>query len=211
VPDPVSDYDLLDAWGKGDLSAGRQLFERHFATLHRFFRTKIDEGLEDLMQQTWLACVEARERFRREASFRTFLLQIARFQLYGHYRDRTRRTAIDFGLTSVADLDPSPSQLVSRRQDERLLLEGLRRVPLDFQIVLELRFWQELSGKEMAEVLGISEPSVRGRLQRATQRLKQELAALMAGRDGLEETLDDLDAWAKRLEVALFAGDPVTD
>ena len=40
---------------------------------------------------------------------------------------------------------------------------------------------------------------------RATERLKEELSALMSGGDGLEDTLDNLDAWAKRLEAVLFA------
>ncbi|HVZ35507.1 MAG TPA: sigma-70 family RNA polymerase sigma factor [Polyangiaceae bacterium] len=202
----LSDFDLLDAWGNGDLNAGGVLFERHFRTLYRFLRTKVEAGLEDLLQQIWLACVEGRARFRREASFRTYLLRVARFQLYAHYRARNREPSqIDFTLTSVADLDASPSQLLARRQDERLLLEALKRVPLDHQIALELRFWEDLSGPEMAEVLGIPEPAVRSRIRRATERLKQELTALMTGPAGADESIDDLDGWAQRLRQALFA------
>jgi RNA polymerase sigma-70 factor (ECF subfamily) len=203
-PSTASDQDLLAAWACGDLPAGRALFERYFQTLRRFLQNKTSDGLEDLMQQTWLACVERRAQFRGDASFRTYLLGIARFQLYAYYRRRGKRGEIDFGVASVADLEGSPSEVAAQKQQERLLLECLRRVPIDQQIVLELRFWQELSGPEIAEVLGIPEPAVRSRLRRATGRLRAELVAL-TGQGKLDETEDDLDRWALRLRAALSA------
>jgi RNA polymerase sigma-70 factor (ECF subfamily) len=200
-----SDFELLDAWGSGDLVAGQALFERYFDVLHRFFRTKLDDGLEDVIQQTWLACVEGRARFRREASFRTFVLQIARYQLYAHYRARTRRELLDPSVSSVADLNSSPSRVLARGEEERMLLEALRKMPLDQQIVIELSFWEELTGPEIAEVLEIPEPTVRSRLRRATERLRNELSALADGSASLEATSDDLQHWARRLRDALAA------
>jgi RNA polymerase sigma factor (sigma-70 family) len=187
-----SDFELLDAWSSGDLAAGRALFERHFDIVYRFLRTKVDAHLEDLVQQTWLACVEGRSRFRRTASFRTYLLQTARFQLYAYYRERRRRTEIGFSESSRADLVLSPSHLAIRHEDERLLLEALRRIPIGHQVVIELSFWQELSGPEIAEVLSIPEPTVRSRLRRAMVHLRRELGSTMNGAAKLDETDDAL-------------------
>jgi RNA polymerase sigma factor (sigma-70 family) len=195
----ASDFELLNAWGAGNAAAGRMLYERHFGLLYRFVRNKIDSGTEDLIQSVWLACVETRDRFRREGSFRAYLLQIARFQLYAHYRKRKRREDLDFSASSLADLGTSPSLVAQRHQQERALLEALRRVPLDHQIVLELRFWEELSGPEIAEVLGIPEPAVRSRLRRASERLRVELQALAAHGPALPDTDDDLQQWVVRL------------
>jgi RNA polymerase sigma factor (sigma-70 family) len=197
--DKRSDFELLDCWGNGDLAAGSSLFERHFDTLYRFFRTKVDNELQDLMQRTLLACVEARDRFRRESSFRTYLFQTARFQLYSHYRELRRSKHLDFAVITAADLHTSPSGVVARKQDFRLLLEALRRIPVDHQIVLELSFWEELSGPEIAEVLGIPEPTVRSRLRRAGERLRGELEGLGGSALQLRETADDLHGWARRL------------
>jgi RNA polymerase sigma factor (sigma-70 family) len=199
VPENRSDFDLLDAWAGGDLAAGSTLFERHFDTLYRFFRNKVDHELQDLMQRTLLACVEGRTRFRRESSFRTYLFQTARFQLYAHYRDLRRSKDLDFAVITAADLQASPSGVIARKQDFRLLLEALRRIPVDHQIVLELSFWEELSGPEIAHVLGIPEPTVRSRLRRAGERLKAELECLGANPMQLRETTDDLHDWARRL------------
>lgn len=194
-----SDHELLEAWGNGDLSAGHTLFERHFESLHRFFRTKSEVGVEDLIQQTLLACLEGRQRFRRDSSFRTYMFQIARFQLYAHYRARARDRIFDFESVSVVDLGDTPSRVLVRQQDARLLLQALQRIPLDAQTVLELWFWEELTGPEIADVLGIPEPTVRSRLRRAIDRLRAELQVVEHNPASSLETDDDLQRWARRL------------
>ncbi len=178
----VADYALLNAWGQGDLQAGRALFQRHFDALHRFFHTKVDNNAEDLIQQTMLACVEARARFRGDSSFRTYMFQIARFQLYAYYRARNRERDFDPNLLSAIELAESPSATLVRQEDARLLLQALRTIPLDAQTLLELWFWEDLSGAQIAEILGIVEATVRSRLRRAIQRLREQLGAMTGAR-----------------------------
>lgn len=194
-----TDFDLLDAWGKGDQAAGRALYDRHFAMLFRFIRTKVEEGRDDLLQNVWLACIEGRDRIRNRESFRAYLLQTARFQLYAFYRKRHGSRRLDFEASSVADLNSTPSSIVVRQEQERILLEALRRVPLDHQIVIELSFWEDLTGPEMAEVLCIPEGTVRSRLRRATERLREQMAALTSHGESLPDTVDDLHEWSQRL------------
>jgi RNA polymerase sigma-70 factor (ECF subfamily) len=198
--DGRSDVELLGEWQAGDLTAGQALFERHFNSLHRFFRNKVEHGLEDLIQQTLLACVEGRARFRGDSSFRSYLLQTARYQLYAYYRSRMRRQAVDFSVTSVIDLGDTPSRVLVRQEDVRCLLEALRRIPLDAQIVVELYFWEDLTGPEIAAVLAIPEPTVRSRLRRALERLRAELEGLVGGGAAqLFESEEDFERWAQRL------------
>ena len=54
--DARDDGTLLEAWAAGDRAAGATLLERHHQILYRFFRNKVSSGVEDLMQQTMLAC-----------------------------------------------------------------------------------------------------------------------------------------------------------
>ena len=58
------------------------MFERHFSALVRFFYNKVDDGIEDLVQETFLHCIEARDRIREAGTFQVFLLRIARNRLY---------------------------------------------------------------------------------------------------------------------------------
>ncbi len=202
----IGDFDLLDAWAAGDRSAGGELFRRHFRAVFRFFSNKLSTGSEDLVQQTFLACVETHARFRRDASFRAFLLGTARNVLYNELRRRRRKDdRIDFTSMSVMDLAPSPTSIVAGKVEQRLLLEALRAIPLDYQIALELHLWEGLSGPEMAEVLGLGEPGVRSRLRRAKESLRRRVAQLRGG-GRLASTSADLERWAASLRDAAGGG-----
>ena len=145
----------------------------------RFFRNKVGAEREDLVQQTFLGCIEAHARYKGDASFKTFLLAIARNQLFKHF-SKQRLGAFDFELASVHDPNTSPSDLVARREDQRLLAEALRRVPLDSQIVLELAYWEDFDGKELARVLEVPLNTAYSRLRRAKLAVRRRLAELAA-------------------------------
>jgi RNA polymerase sigma-70 factor (ECF subfamily) len=195
-----ADAELLDRWQGGDTGAGEELFERHFEALYRFFRNKVGEDSEDLLQRTLTACVEQRDKFRREASFRSFMFGIARIELLNYFRRKGRLQRQSNPLdTSIHDLDPSPSSIAANRQEQRLLLEALRRIPLDLQIAVELHYWEELSTAEIAEVLEIPSGTVKSRLRRAREHLEGELHALTREAALLESTIGNLEGWAAGL------------
>jgi len=187
------------------MGAGDELFTRHFPAVHRFFRNKVSiDVLEDLVQQTFMACVEGREQFRRESKFKTYLFGVANNVLRGHYR-KNRRTPepLDYTRTSAVDLAAGPSTMFGKRREERLLLEALRRIPLESQIVLELYYWEEMSASQTALVLGLPEGTVRGRVRRAKQLLEVQLGKLAHNPAELQTTLDGLDRWAAALRERL--------
>ena len=150
----TSDTALLEAWRAGDQRAGEQLFERYVVGVTRFFRTKVEDGVEDLVQNTFLGLVEGRDRMREASSIRSYLFAIAHNILRAHLRTlvRDRDRAIDQGSVSIAELAPGMSSVIGRRQEHQLLLRGLRRLPLRDQIMLELSLWEELSAAELAVV-----------------------------------------------------------
>jgi len=172
------DLALFTRWRAGDNGAGGALIKRYFAALHRFFSTKARGHEEDLIQCTFAACVEARDAFRGEATFRTYLFKLARFQLFTHYRKVYRHGDIDFTTTSIHDLGTSPSGQLLRREERELLERALQLLPVDQQIALELTYWEALSAPEIAEVLGIPENTVYSRLRRAKEHLREALAQL---------------------------------
>jgi RNA polymerase sigma factor (sigma-70 family) len=180
----ASDAELLERWAEGSLTAANELIERHFALVHRFFCHKVGSESEDLIQQTFLACIEARGRFQGRASFKTFLLAIARNQLFSHYA-RTQRRVLDASLSSVRDLGTSPTGAIARSEDERLLIEAFQRIPLDAQIVLELVYWEGLDVVEVAAVLEVPVNTAYSRLRRARLVLRDKLCELYPGRADL--------------------------
>ncbi len=198
-PEADSDFELLHRWRAGEQAAGQRLFMRHFDALRRFFRNKVGDDAGDLAQATLLACLEQRDRFREEATFRTFMFAIARKRLYSYYEAKlVAGRRFDSTSMSAADLAPTPSELIGASQQHKLLLHALRSMPIELQELLELHYWEQLVGPDLAEVLGVPEGTVRTRLRRARQLLVERIGELARG--GPLETLEvDLDGWAASL------------
>ena len=199
-PAMEDDFALLDAWRAGDLEAGSKLFDRHFESIHRFLRNKVGDDTDEVMQRTLLACVESRDRFRGASSFRTFLFGVARLELFSHYRRRRKADAhTDLESSTFYDLDPSPSVVVARHKEQQLLHEALRRLPIDLQIALELHYWENMSATEIATVLEIPAGTVKSRLRRAKEMLRETMEKIALSKAHLESTLGDLEGWARSL------------
>jgi RNA polymerase sigma factor (sigma-70 family) len=172
----MTDEALLSAWAAGDENAGAQLCRRHFDALHRFFRTKAPHETEDLVQITLLECVRSKDRYRGESSFLGFLFGVARNCLLHHFRARGRdRLDFDAERCSVADLDPRPSTLVHRDAERARVVEAMRRIPLDLQIVLELHYWEGLGTRDLAAALAVPQGTIKSRLRRGRDALREAL------------------------------------
>ncbi|MBK8235584.1 MAG: sigma-70 family RNA polymerase sigma factor [Deltaproteobacteria bacterium] len=193
----ATDGELLEAWGRGDRSAGEALFARHFESVVRFFQNKLDRDHDDLIQQTFLGCLEGRAQYRGDGSFRAFLLGVAKNVLGKHLRQRYRDPeALDFAHVSFAELGASPSLVITADQQQQLMLTALRRIPIDHQVALELHYWEDMTAAEIAATLGQPLGTCKTRLRRAKQLLAAELSDLLAGAQGAEATASRLDTWA---------------
>ncbi len=185
------DETLLIAWREGDRSSGETLFGRYFDRLYAFFAAKVDSNeVADLVQKVFVGCVEGADRFRAESSVRAYFYGVARNVLFRHYRTRRRTPHLDFGVSSLFDLAPTPSSIVHRADQQRRLHEALTRLPLELQILVELRFDEGLSGPELAEAIGIPEGTVRSRLRRALNLLREALSDAPAERAQVERWSD---------------------
>jgi len=185
------DFDLLDRWRAGDTAAGQALLARHFDGLCGFFESKCGQDADDLVQRTMLACVASKDRFRKHASFRTYLFTIAKHELYRHLSDRRRDgQRLDFSVTSIAELLTTPRSRMIKDADKLRVVEALRRLPVEQQTLLELHYWQELGIEELSEIFGIEPGNTRVRLHRARQKLRELLA--LSGEDDAAKVLGSM-------------------
>ncbi len=203
VTDWEADARLLDAWRDGDDAAGLALFDRHADAVVRFFENKVREGAEDLIQATFLRMLDGGERVRHGVAFRAFVLAIARNVLREHLRELARGRAVDPEVDSMAQLAPGPATIAGQREEHRLLLEGLRCLPIADQILLELFYWEKLKSHEIAALLELTPSNTRNRLQFARERLADEMAKLASSPDVLASTVEGLDGWAAELRAQL--------
>jgi len=197
------DAELLQAWRDGDRRAGGELISRHFEAIHRFFANKVQTGseVEELVQRTFTGAVEGLVRFQARSSVRTWLFAIARniLRQWAQQQARKRGREQALGDASVSDLGVGVSTMVGQRREQRLLLEALRRIPIESQVVLELSYWERFSARQIAEVLGCPEGTVRSRLTRAKQELRACLDTLARTREELDSTVNGLEDWAREL------------
>lgn len=193
------DLDLLDRWCAGDAGAGNALFKRHFGSVYRFLEFKVDRDLDDLVQETFLGCLNGRDRFRRQSTFRTYLLAIARNVLSGYWRRRggVLSDSLDVHEISVASLSTSAGTKLVRGEDRARLVAALQALPLEQQELLELYYWEDLDREQLAEVFGVETATIGTRLFRARQALLELLRRDPVGASLATE--EDLDAWARAM------------
>ena len=198
----MDDLKLVDAWRSGDRQAGEALFRRHFQGVTRFFRNKFSAGIDDLVQQNFVALLEGRERLASGANFRSYLFGIAHNVMRANLRALAKQRAFDPASSAIVDLDPGASTMVGQCQEQRLLLLALRRIPLEAQVTLELVYWEQLNAAEIAEILGVPHSTMRSRIQRARQLLQQAFEKLGESPELIKSTLSGLDGWALAVRKA---------
>jgi RNA polymerase sigma-70 factor (ECF subfamily) len=194
------DLVMLDRWRAGDSVAGNTLFHRHFESVYRFFERKTDGDIDDLVQETFLACLHSVETFRRQSSFRTYLFAIARHTLFGYWRRcAAAGKTLDFDEISVASLSTTAGTRLAKQQERAALLDALRALPLDQQILLEMFYWQEFDRVQIAEIYDVAEATIGTRLFRARKALQDGLDVVI----GVHRPPEDFDAWAMSLRAQI--------
>ena len=177
-----SDPEFLAQWRAGDLDAGAALLAGHMPSLLRYFRRYAGEDADELLQVSLLACIENQQRFRGDATFRTYLFTIARHALYRHFRERARRRR-QVTLDAVNLFDPALGS-VERLADLQLQAavgRGLAQLgPLDRRL-LQRFYADDTDSQHLALEYGIKPSSVRARLHRARRVLAQHVRAEEAG------------------------------
>jgi RNA polymerase sigma factor (sigma-70 family) len=168
---------LLEEWRAGDRAAGDELLRQHTPALQAFLGRKTTRNVEDLVQRTLLACVQAVGTFEGRSSFKTFLLGIARNQFFMSLRSNEGSGREPSTLATWPE--ESPSQLLAAKQEQEFLSAALAKVAQPFRMVLELFYVDGLSVEEIARTLEISDGTVKSRLARGRSMIRGQFAAVV--------------------------------
>jgi RNA polymerase sigma-70 factor, ECF subfamily len=187
-----SDPELVSRLRAGDESAFVELVERHHNQLIRLAGTFVAraETAEDIAQETWLALLNGIDRFEGRSSLRTWLFQICanRARSIGERENRTVpvervEAAVDaeqFTRTGAWTSPPTPwPDTSAQASDDADLVAAIRRaisaLPALQRLVVTLRDVDGLTGKEVCEVLSISDANQRVLLHRGRGRIRLSL------------------------------------
>lgn len=185
------DDDLLQQWRDGDAVAGQALVQRYFDEVYRFFRNKTTDGIDDLVQRTFLACIEGHQRIQT-ASFRTYMFAAAWRILKRDFEHRCHQRGLHPYESTIADVAPSLTGLLEQRREHQLLLAALQHVPLRDQVVLELSLYG-YSAKEIAVVIDEPADNIRRLTHRARERVRGVVERLETQPGILQATLQFMD------------------
>lgn len=207
TPSPTDDPDVasLASFHAGDRGAGVQLFERHVRAVRRYFLNKVrqDSDVDDLVHEVFQIMFNPESGFRGARCFGAYLFGVQQNVLRAYYRLR-----VDVAPTaSVADFGGGNSTWFERQERCQQLLIALRRLPIPQQEVLELHYWEDLSGPRIAVMLAIPAGTVASRIRLAKQALLDGMGLRPApGAD--DEVLLALDQWAAEIAGRLRGGRP---
>jgi RNA polymerase sigma-70 factor, ECF subfamily len=177
----ASDETLMQRYAAGDAEAFAVLYARHRRTLLGFLRRATGDAAlaEERFQDVWMRIIQARNRYRPDARFTTWMFQIAHNLLIdGHRRQRPTQAldGLDEGRIDPALQRPDgPEHTLSDFEERRRLQRAIESLPAEQRIALQLRLAEELPLEEIAGITGVGRETVKSRLRYAMDRLRQHL------------------------------------
>jgi len=183
----MTDQELIEGIKRHDRIAIRQLVDQYqkkvIKTAYYFLGNM--EDAEDLSQEIFLEIMESIKKFRKEASFTTWVYRITVNKSLNKIR-KDKRRAIISSLESVFHSPqgkganhlaiPSPCCFPFEEQEKRALLyQAIGRLPENQRIAFVLQKFEEQSYKEIAEVMSMSLSSIESLIHRAKMNLQKRL------------------------------------
>lgn len=172
------DWALVRAMADGNMSALDEVYTRYGAMLLGFLSARLPSRqlAEEVLQDVMLAVWDSAHKFEERSKLKTWLLVIARNRAINATR-RKKLPLVD--INQVFDLssdETGPMESVVRHEEQDKVRTAIQKLPDGQREVLVLVFYHQLTGPEVAEVLDISEGTVKSRLHRAKENLKGILA-----------------------------------
>ena len=175
----ATDENLMLAAARGDTAAFEQLVLRHQSSAwnaaYRFLGDAAEA--EDVAQQAFLNILEAAGRYEPSASFRTYLYRIVTRLCID--RSRKKQPAYTDDLPVRAAPASSPAEAVERRERDEAVRAAIATLPGRQRMAVVLRYYEGLSGAEIAAAMGTSAKAVERLLARGRTGLGQILAGFL--------------------------------
>src|SRR5436309_7777088 len=184
-----TDEELLAAYQQGDVGAFELLLRRHRAPLFTFLLRMLGnrEKAEDLAQETFLRIVKGAQAWEQRARFQTWLFTIARNLCVDQSRrDRFRRAdSLDAQgpddepamVDAVPGREIDPGRGAESARLRPVLQRALLSLPAEQREVFVLREQAGVPFREIAEMVGVNENTVKSRMRYALEGLRKALAA----------------------------------
>ena len=172
-----ADAALVSRARGGDQRAFELLVRSHqqglFRVIYRYLKNEADAL--DVTQRAFVRAYQSLDKFRGEASFKTWLYRIGVNLSLNHIRDNRREIASEIREDALARRATGPMRII-RGQDSDRLRQAIEQLPPKQRTILELRIYDELSFREIGEIAECSENSAKVGFHHAVKKLRVMLA-----------------------------------
>ena len=163
-----------------DVAVLERLVEQYQYRLVRYLVSLLGrrDGVDDLVQETWLRVLERGESYDGRSRFEPWLFRVARNVALDAMRKRPMfsldSNEEDVVRSSPASSEPSPYTLAARTQDAERLAHSLQTLEPAFREALMLRFQEDLSLQEISAIVGAPVSTVASRIYRGLATLRPQ-------------------------------------
>lgn len=157
-----------------DLQAMSQLYEQYKGQVYRtaYLLTRSESSAEDVTQDTFIRVFAKLATFDEAKSFEAWLYRVTINVAKNYFRKNKLIQFIDFAAHSQVD---NPSLQVLQKEQDRLLWKQIYSLPYKLQSVIILKYMNECSQEEIAEILNIPVGTVKSRISSGLKKLKVRL------------------------------------
>lgn len=172
------DRELITRFQAGERDAFDQLVRRHQKAMWRLIRRYVrsDADAADVTQLAFVRAFRGLAAFRGTATARSWLYRIAINCALSWLRDHRREQPTELAEDALVEANPAPAQ-ISAGDDRAQLRAAIDQLPPKQKLVLELRIFDDLSFREVAELADCSENTAKVNFHYAVKRLREILGA----------------------------------
>ena len=169
---------LLQASMDGDTTAFEQIVKKYQSLVCAitFSGTGRLDISEELAQETFLSAWKNLRQLKELGGFRPWLCTIARNLLNNYYRRKKTVSLESADFSEIADESSNPSETLITQEEHAMLEQTLMQMQAEYREPLVMYYRQGQSVRDVAVGLGLNESTVRTRLHRARQMLREEIA-----------------------------------
>ncbi len=173
------DWALVERFKNGDQKAFNQLVCKYKKAIFRLILKMIrnTEDAKDLSQEVFVKAYRNLKDFKGESSFRTWLIRVAINSCINFNRKKKLKSFISFfEVTKPLVTSNSPAREMEKEKLQKDIDQAILRLPEKQKEVFVLRFYQNLSHHQIAQVLGKTEGAVKSNYFQALKKLKKYLS-----------------------------------
>jgi len=170
----ISDKELIQRFQKGDTKSFDELVKKYYPQSYQFFCKMVRDPMQvdDLCQETYLRVYKGLKKFRLESQFTTWLYRISINVANSYFRRRRLFEPLPYerNLDQIIIDEPEKNSIIDFD-----IWRVIGKLPKKQRMVIILRVFQQLSFKDIAGVIGLSENSAKVNYHYAINKMKEIL------------------------------------